>query len=121
MHVAEDPVEGVCLHSFKFTLVNMSHSQHSEAASCRLGRHFLICMHAHMKSRSQTKDHGHWSGSKTSTQAKSPAGSTHTTLGKALHSAAYKNSLLTALVNCKARMVSCQCDSFLCCSWSVVI
>ena len=37
-------------------------------------------------------------------------------VGKALHSAVYfsytKNSLLTALVNCKARMVSYQYDSF---------
>ena len=35
--------------------------------------------------------------------------------GKALPTCSYtKNSLLTALVNCKARMVSCQYDSFLC-------
>ena len=36
------------LHSFKFTLVNKSHSQHSEAVVCCLGRHFLIlyaCAH----------------------------------------------------------------------------
>ena len=36
------------LHSFKFTLVNKSHSQHSEAAVRCLGRHFLIlyaCAH----------------------------------------------------------------------------
>ena len=36
------------LHSFKFTLVNKSHSQHSEAAVCCLRRHFLIlyaCAH----------------------------------------------------------------------------
>ena len=31
-----------CLHSFKFTLVNKSHSQHSEAIVHCLGRHFLI-------------------------------------------------------------------------------
>ena len=61
------------LHSFKFTLVNKSHSQHSEAAVRCLGRHFYFCTHAHTKSRSQTKDHGHWSGSETSTQAKWPA------------------------------------------------
>ena len=30
------------LHSFKFTLVNKSHSQHSEAAVHCLGRHFLM-------------------------------------------------------------------------------
>ena len=66
-----------CLHSFKFTLVNKSHSQHSEAAVRCLGRHFKFCTHAHTKSRSQTKDHGRWSGSETSTQAKWPAGSTH--------------------------------------------
>ena len=43
-------------------------------------------------------------------------------VGKALPTCSYtKNSLLTALVNCKARMVSCQYDSFLCCSWSVVM
>ena len=54
------------LHSFKFTLVNKSHSQHSEAAVRCLGRHFIICTHAHTKSRSQTKDHSHWSGSETS-------------------------------------------------------
>ena len=36
------------LHSFKFTLVNKSHSQHSEAAVRCLGRHFLIlCACAH--------------------------------------------------------------------------
>ena len=35
---------------------------------------------------------------------------------------AYKTDLLfTALVNCKARMVSCQYDRFLCCSWSVIM
>ena len=36
------------LHSFKFTLVNKSHSQHSEAAVRCEGRHFLIlyaCAH----------------------------------------------------------------------------
>ena len=36
------------LHSFKFILVNKSHSQHSEAAVRCLGRHFLIlyaCAH----------------------------------------------------------------------------
>ena len=36
------------LQSFKFTLVNKSHSQHSEAAVCCEGRHFLIlyaCAH----------------------------------------------------------------------------
>ena len=36
------------LHSFKFTLVNKSHSQHSEAAVRCLGRHFLTlyaCAH----------------------------------------------------------------------------
>ena len=38
-------------------------------------------------------------------------------VGKAAHSAAYiysytKKYLLTAIVNCKARMVSCQYDSF---------
>ena len=36
------------LHSFKFTLVNKSHSQHSEAAVRCLGRHFKIlyaCAH----------------------------------------------------------------------------
>ena len=37
------------LHSFKFTLVNKSHSQHSEAVVRCLGHHFPICMHAHMK------------------------------------------------------------------------
>ena len=45
-------------------------------------------------------------------------------VGKALPKATCsytKNSLLTALVNCKARIVSCQYDSFLCCSWSVVM
>ena len=63
-----------------------------------------------------------------STQAKWPVGSTHGWhghaalgkayehhVGKALPTCSYtKNSLLTALVNCKARMVSCQYDSFLC-------
>ena len=43
-------------------------------------------------------------------------------IGKALHLAAYlqlytKHNLLLALVNCKARMVGYQYDSFLCCSW----
>ena len=43
-------------------------------------------------------------------------------VGKVLPTCSYtENSLLTALVNCKARMVSCQYDSFLCCSWSVVM
>ena len=85
-----------CLHSFKFTLVNKSHSQHSEAAVRCLGRHFLILYAC---------AHGHWSGSETSTQARSPVGSTHGWyglfllpalgkayehhVGKALHSAAY--------------------------------
>ena len=82
-----------------------------------------------MKSLSQAKYHGHWSGSETSTQVKIASGqyawlsgsfppaalgkAYEQHVGKALHSAAYlynytKNSLLTALVNCKARMVSCQ-------------
>ena len=120
------------LHSFKFTLVNKSHSQHSEAAACCLGRHFLILYACAHEVSFPDKRHGHWSGSETSTQrnrqrawlARSfpPAA-----LGKAYehhvrkapHSAAYytKNSL----VNCKARMVSCQYGSFLCCSWSVVM
>ena len=30
-------------------------------------------------------------------------------------------ALLTALVNYEARIVSCQYDGFLCCSWSVVL
>ena len=84
-----------------------------------------------MKSRSQTKDHGHQSGNETSTQAKWPAAGTHGWhgyfpprhwarlmkhyVGKALPTCSYsKNSLLTALVNCKARIVGCQYDSFLC-------
>ena len=33
------------LHSFKFTLINKSHSQHTEAAVCCLGRHFSNCVH----------------------------------------------------------------------------
>ena len=40
----------------------------TEPAVRCLGRHFLFCTHAHMKSHSQTKDHGHWSGSEISTQ-----------------------------------------------------
>ena len=43
-------------------------------------------------------------------------------VGKALPTCSYtNNSLLTPLVNFKARMVSCQYDSLLCCSWSVVM
>ena len=43
-------------------------------------------------------------------------------VGKALPTCSYtKNSLFTALVNCKARMVSCQYDSILCYCWSVVM
>ena len=35
-------------------------------------------------------------------------------VGKALPTCSYtKNSLLTALVNCKAKVISCQYDSFL--------
>ena len=42
-------------------------------------------------------------------------------VGKALPTCSYtKKSLLTALVNCKARMVSCRYDSFLYCSRSVM-
>ena len=86
-------------------------------------------MHAHTKSRSQIKDHGHWSGNETSRQAKLPVGSgvlmagTPAELGKAgmnttlvrryiqLPTFSYtKTSLLTTLVNCKARMVSFQYD-----------
>ena len=49
------------LHSFKFTLVNKT--QRSLAAVRCVGRHFQIC--TKFCTRSQTKDHGHWSGSKT--------------------------------------------------------
>ena len=70
-----------------------------------------------MKSRSQTEDHSHWSGSE-STQASGHGWHFfffHAALGKAyehhvgkaLHSAAYcsytKTSLLTASVNCNAK------------------
>ena len=95
--------------------------QHSEAAVHCLGRHFLI-LYAHTKSCFQTKDHGHWSGSETilvhSWQytwlaqsfppvALGKAYELH--VSKALPTCSYtKLSLLTALVNCKARMVSCQ-------------
>ena len=59
------------LDSFKFTLVNKSHSQHSTVVAVRCeGRHFLICTHAHTKSRSQAKYHAHWSGNDTGAQAK---------------------------------------------------
>ena len=51
------------LHSFKFTLVNKSHLQHSVDAVLCLGRHFLILYACATKSRSQTKDHYHQSGS----------------------------------------------------------
>ena len=119
------------LHSFKFTLVDQSHSQHSVAAVRCLGRHFLIlyaCAHEvsfpDQRPRSETS---------TGTQVKWPAATTvffpvalgkayEHHIGKALPTCSYtKNSLFTALVNCKARMVSCQYDSILCCSWSVVM
>ena len=84
-----------------------------------------------MKSRSQTKDHGHQSGSETSTgemaschyawlaqsfpSAALGKAYEHHVGGKAPPTCSYsKNSLLTTLVNCKARMVGCQYDSFLC-------
>ena len=78
-----------------------------------------------MKSRSHTKDHGHQSGSETSAQANAvrrhglfpvAVGKAYEHyVGKALAFLSYsKNSLLTALVNCKAMMVGCQYVSFLC-------
>ena len=55
------------LHSFKFTL--FKNAVHSTA--CRwVGRHFLNFYACHMQSRSQTKDHGHCSGNKTSAHTK---------------------------------------------------
>ena len=122
------------LHSFKFTLVNKSHSQHSEAAVRCLGRHFLIlyaCAHEvsfpDQRPRSLVWKRDSWAVRVAALSSPPPppaalgkAYEHH--VGKALPTCSYtKNSLLTALVNCKARMVSCQYDSFLCCSWSVVM
>ena len=120
------------LHSFKFTLVNKCHSQHSEAAVRCLGRHFLIlyaCAHKvsfpDQRPRSLVCKREYTSERAWLARSFPPAA-----LGKAyehqhciqLPTCSYtKNSLLTALVNWKARMVSCQYDSFLCCSWSVVM
>ena len=93
-------------------------------------------MHVYTHSRSQTKDRGHWSGSKTSAQVKSWAnvqmadtvfswssGQDLWTPCRCIQLPTYsytKNSLFTVLVNCKVRMVSFQ-YSFLYCSWSVVM
>ena len=119
------------LHSFKFTQVDRSHSQHSVDAVRCLGHHFLICTHAHMKSHSQTKDHEvrlvpvHRRNGQPPRRSFSPVAlgkAYEHHIGKVLPTCSYtKNSLFTALVNCKARMVSCQYDSILCCSWPVVM
>ena len=61
------------LHSFKFTLVNKSHSQHSVAAVHCEGRHFLIlyaCVHKVSFPGQIPVYHAHWSGNDTSAQAK---------------------------------------------------
>ena len=115
------------LHSFKFSLVNKSHSQQSEAAVRCLGRHFLIlyaCAHEvsfpDQRPRSLASGQYAWLARSFPPAALGKAYEHH--VGKVLPTCSYtKNSLLTALVNCKARMVSCQYDSFLCCSWSVIM
>ena len=137
------------LHSFKFYLVDKSHSQHSVAAVRCLGRHFLIlyaCTHEvsfpDKRPQSETRPvyrrNGQLPRRSFPPWRKFPLGvvacvTLLTALGKvyehhvdkALPTCSYtKNSLFTALVNCKARMVtlnSSQYDSILCCSWSVVM
>ena len=87
----------------------------------------------------QTKDHSPWSENKTIVQAKSWVNTTQVHLAQSFPIVVGKtyehqvqrciqlptdsyttNSLLTALVNCKTRMVSSQ-FIFLCCIWSVVM
>ena len=119
------------LHSFKFTLVDKSHSQHSVAAVRCLGRHFLIlyaCTHEvsfpDKRPQSETRPVYRQNGQPPRRSFPPVAlGKVYEHhVGKALPTCSYtKNSLFTALVNCKARMVSCQYDSILCCSWSVVM
>ena len=103
------------LHSFKFTLVNRSHLQHSEVAVRCLGRHFLILYaSAHgvsvpdqrPRSLVRTRDCQYaWLARSFPPAALGKTYEHH--VGKALPTCSYtKNGLLTALVNCKARMVS---------------
>ena len=61
-------------HSYKFTLVDKTVLSSARLLSVAQDAIFYYCTHAHTQSRSQTKDHSRWSGSKTSGHVKSRFG-----------------------------------------------